>query len=45
MSYKPISMSLNVFLLGLDWPFKLVQLLATDLLALPSMKNAAKCDK
>ena len=36
---------LECLLLGLFGPLKLVQLLATDLLALPSMKNAAKCDK
>src|SRR6187551_1709292 len=38
-------MSLNVFYRDLIDPLKTIQLSATDLLALASMKNAAKCDK
>ena len=38
-------MSRMLFNWVLNWPFKTIQLSATDLLALASMKNAAKCDK
>ena len=43
MFYTPYIKLQNVFLLTAK-SVNLIQLSATDLLALPSMKNAAKCD-